>query len=422
MIKNIKLSDKNVRKFRAKRKWKYSSLESTNELVLEQEVGAGNQVPLFSDINNKLSLEQSENASGIKIRYAKKTEGTFFPREHKSFDKDKELVNNDGTYCRTIYDSINHLFYNRYGVPEDESSIINPLMVFGSETGMYGVDESMFDSVNSSENLRHEIRKLGNSAWVIDFSKNQMGDKVSPKSLVITDRNSTLGSVSIVDDGSTNLIIGNSSRSSDTSFGISSNIREINRETTETNEFDFNNLSFGKIVSAFQKYIIVGCPVTEDAPTDIKTGKAELLLHNPLSNSVEVESGGFSVLKKFYCPFTQNGVSCEVSQDSNDLLTDQLGNLIIHDNYTINDNFGGSVDINRTECVIGSSQSHIRGSNEIHAHGHVFVYNKDKGGIDNWGLVNILEGEPGSEFGASVSLHQDYLLVGSPSRFSCTQS
>lgn len=414
MIKNIKLSDKNVRKFRAKRKWKYSSIESTNELILEQEVDGGNEIPLFSDINNKVSLEQSDNTSGVKIRYAKKIDGTFFPKTHKKYDKNHELINKDGTYCRTVYNSINHLFYNNYGVPENEGDIINPLMVFGSETGIYGTDTSNFDSINSRESLRHEIRQLGESAWVIDFSKNQMGDKLSPSSLVIKDRSSSLGLVSIIDDGSTNLIIGNSSLSSNDSFGISSNHREISRETNDSGQFDYNNLSFGQVVSSFQKYIIVGCPVSEDAPTDIKTGKAELLLHTTDPNLSNVETDGFSVIKEFYCPFTQNGVSQEISGDSNDLLTDQLGNLLISDNYTINDNFGGAVDINRTECVIGSSQSHIRGSNEIHAHGHVFLYNKDKGGIDNWGLINILEGEPGSEFGSSTSLFQDYLVVGAP--------
>ena len=115
MIKNIKLSDKNVRRFRAKRKWKYSSLESTNELILEQEVDDGTKVPLFSDINNKLSLEQSESDPAVTIRFAKKTEGTFYPRDHPFYNESTELVNKDGTYCRTIHSSINHLFYNNYG-------------------------------------------------------------------------------------------------------------------------------------------------------------------------------------------------------------------------------------------------------------------------------------------------------------------
>tara|TARA_B100002019_G_scaffold253457_1_gene235011 strand:- start:6383 stop:10804 length:4422 start_codon:yes stop_codon:yes gene_type:complete len=411
MIKNIKLSDKNVRKFRAKRKWKYSSLESTNELILEQEVDGGTKIPLFSDINNIISLEQSESDPAVTIRFAKKTEGTFFPRGHPHFNEDEELLNKDGTYCRTIHKSISHLFYNNYGTPEGENDIINPLMIFGSETGVYGSDVSHLDAINSRENLKQEIRKLGDSAWVLDFSKNKMGDKVSPNSFTIKDKSSDLGSVKIIDDGATNLVISDSSLSSSDSVGISSNSREISREIGDGNTFDFNNLSFGKNISAYEKYLLVGCPVSEDAPSDIKTGKAEILLHN---QSGSTESGGFSVLKELYCPFTQNGISQEISSDGNDILTDQLGNLLVHDNYTINDMFGSSVDITRLDCVVGSPQSHIRGSNEIHAHGHVFVYNKDKGGIDNWGLINILEGEPGSEFGFASSLHRDYLLVGSP--------
>lgn len=410
MIKNIKLSDKNVRKFRANRKWKYSSLESTNELILEQEVDGGTKIPLFSDINNKLSLEQSESDSAVTIRFAKKTDGTFYPRGHSHYDENTEPVNKDGTYCRTIYSSIRHLFYNNYGTQEEEFGTINPLMVFGSETGVYGTEENYLDAINSRENLNQEIRKLGDSAWVLDFSKNKMGDKVSPSSFTIKDKSSELGSVKIIDDGATNLIISDSSLSSSDSVGISSNSREISREVGDGNEFDFNNLSFGKNVSAYQKYLIVGCPVSEDAPTDIKTGKAEILLHSTSG----LNDGGFNLLKELYCPFTQNGISQEISSDGNDILTDQLGNLLIQDNYTTNDMFGESVDITRTECVVGSPQSHIRGTNETHAHGHVFIYNKNKGGIDNWGLINILEGEPGSEFGYSCSLHQDYLIVGSP--------
>lgn len=417
MIKNIKLSDKNVRKFRAKRKWSYSSMESTNELVLEQEVLTDNtrseQIPLFSDINSKLSLEQSETTPNVQIRFAKKTKGTFFPKSHPNFDRESELVNKDGTYCRTVYDSINHLFYNSYGTSDDSDNTTNPLMVFGSETGYFGKQPSEFDTINSQQNLKQEIRKLGDSAWVIDFSKNKMGDKVSPNTLIIKDKSSELGSIKIIDDGSTNLIISDSSLSSGDSYGISSNSREISRESSTDGNFDFNNLSFGKQTASFQRYLIVGCPVSEDAPSDIKTGKAELLLYSNENTSYNRPSG-FNILKEFYCPFTQNGVSQEVSGDSSDLLTDQLGNLLIHDNYTINDKFGSSVDIDRQTCVIGSPQSHIRGQNEIHAHGHVFIYGKEKGGIDNWGLLNILEGEPGSEFGASVSLFQDYLAVGSP--------
>ena len=78
MIKNIKLSDKNVRKFRAKRKWKYSSLESTNELILEQEVDGGTKIPLFSDINNIISLEQSESDPGSQLDSQKKPKVLFF--------------------------------------------------------------------------------------------------------------------------------------------------------------------------------------------------------------------------------------------------------------------------------------------------------------------------------------------------------
>ena len=63
-------------------------------------------------------------------------------------------------------------------------------MIFGSETGVYGSDVSHLNAINSRENLKQEIRKLGDSAWVLDFSKNKMGDKVSPNSFTIKDKSS----------------------------------------------------------------------------------------------------------------------------------------------------------------------------------------------------------------------------------------
>jgi hypothetical protein len=47
--------------------------------------------------------------------------------------------------------------------------------------------------------------------------------------------------------------------------------------------------------------------------------------------------------------------------------------------------------------------------------GYVFVYQQEKGGIDNWGLVNILQGGTDNDyFGHSVALDDDTLAIGAP--------
>ena len=47
----------------------------------------------------------------------------------------------------------------------------------------------------------------------------------------------------------------------------------------------------------------------------------------------------------------------------------------------------------------------------------MFLYDVDKGGIEHWGLTNIIEGDPGSEFGSTISLHGKYMAVGAPGMY-----
>ena len=46
--------------------------------------------------------------------------------------------------------------------------------------------------------------------------------------------------------------------------------------------------------------------------------------------------------------------------------------------------------------------------------GFVYIYDKSKGGVDHWGMINILEGgNYGDRFGSSVSIHEDTIVIGS---------
>ncbi|MGA7296911.1 MAG: hypothetical protein WBW92_05335, partial [Rhodanobacteraceae bacterium] len=67
----------------------------------------------------------------------------------------------------------------------------------------------------------------------------------------------------------------------------------------------------------------------------------------------------------------------------------------------------GSDDKTRGETIAVSNQ---------HQEGHVFLFGRDTGGIDNWGqIVDLQPSDSGSgEFGASLHLHSNELLVGDP--------
>lgn len=77
------------------------------------------------------------------------------------------------------------------------------------------------------------------------------------------------------------------------------------------------------------------------------------------------------------------------------------------------DDFGDAVAIYGTTCVVGVPYKHLNNSNE----GCVFLFDRDQGGADNWGLAKKIvanDHDLGDQFGSAVALYGDYLVVGSP--------
>ena len=77
------------------------------------------------------------------------------------------------------------------------------------------------------------------------------------------------------------------------------------------------------------------------------------------------------------------------------------------------DSFGGSVSVNGDTLVVGAPFSNGAGLNR----GAAYVYYRDQGGVDNWGLVTTLvSGFPldSALFGSSVSVNGDTIVVGAP--------
>ncbi len=75
------------------------------------------------------------------------------------------------------------------------------------------------------------------------------------------------------------------------------------------------------------------------------------------------------------------------------------------------DNFGYSVSISGAYAVIGARYEDAGGSWA----GAAYVFNKDNGGVDNWGEVKKIvasDAQASDDFGYSVSISGDYAIVG----------
>ncbi len=71
------------------------------------------------------------------------------------------------------------------------------------------------------------------------------------------------------------------------------------------------------------------------------------------------------------------------------------------------DNFGNSVSVSKDTLIVGSEQDNFIGS--------AYIFERDEGGIDNWGVVaklSPIDGEFGDYFGNSVSINRDTIIIG----------
>ena len=323
MIKTLKLSDKSVRRFKSHKQWKYTTLDQGDSIILEQ----GNEIPLFLDTDVKLATEQNDSELKINVKSGKNIQGTFFNKESKYFNPTKELINHDGSYQRVVYNSVKHLFYNTYGTSDAQFSSElhpyksdydkNPMFVFGSETGIYNPN-SIYSDTTGELSSRAERRTLGDSVSVVEIPSDIFGEKIKPTSFKINDYSSPYGVIEIEDDGATNLIVGGDS------FNKVEELWGAPSEEIIPNEdklvFNYSDLSHGYELSSAGKYLLVGS-VQSTAPSDLQSGRATLYKKNK-------ETDSFQIVKEFYSPFTQSGLSIESQNDNTGFILSELGNII----------------------------------------------------------------------------------------------
>ncbi len=77
-----------------------------------------------------------------------------------------------------------------------------------------------------------------------------------------------------------------------------------------------------------------------------------------------------------------------------------------------NDQFGSSVSISGDIAIVGAPRHNDPGPNT----GSAYIFYRDQDGPDQWGFVTrITNGNTNSQFGTSVSIHGDLVIVGAPS-------
>lgn len=414
MIKQLANSDITVRPFKTYKNWEIQSIDSAS-------VNLFGESTYFSD---KITISEGISCSGI-----------FYDSGSPYYNPITEPINANGEYKRITYSVARAMFYNDYN---------NPLKRFGVE--YWDKDPITGIREHRSINKRVLVARIGNAYW---------GETIKPNSVRIADGSSLHDPYIIVDDGNTNLVLTGSqfpdfaqitphrNLESKSYWDSSSGQFFYNdtlitypqaialRETgevvtytpdsaswkydlsTERDYYEPDNERFGYSVSAWYKYILAGSPMDGDSFSTAKQGHAQIFKY-------DVSSSAHRFVKKFYSPFTTNGLSQEFGFDNSLLVQLEDESFLYLDisgscpTSSLMDEFGYSVSVKDDFAAIGAPNGDECVTCNPHA-GFAYVYGKYKGGADNWGLVSILEGSgSNSRFGEAVSVDGDIVAVGAP--------
>ncbi len=402
MIKQFSAGDITIRPFNTFKNWTVQSINSAS-------------VDLYG--NNTYYADLCE------INEGKKITSIFYPSGSKYYTASAEPINPSGKYARNMYSLTNAMFYRSKN----------------NFTELFGVEASG----------KNEVRNIHDRVVSLALNHNSFGDKVRPYSVVITDNSNPHEEYRVLDDGYTNLYASGSHFSTYTSLGGVKNIYPrpywdtssvqyyLNLEDQEprpidvvsakeyasigmnvsytgtasllfdsssvVDNFQSENEHFGEAVSSWYKYVVVGSSIDKYSLYTPSLGYAAIFKYDDLT-------GKHRLVKKFDCPFTDTGFFTDFDVD--DTFPYSIPEFQASSSY-FTDTFGQSVSVRDNFLAIGSSSGSICLSGSFP--GYVFVYQQDKGGLDNWGLINILQGSTDNDkFGYSAALDNDVLAVGAP--------
>jgi|GEM_PF-6207034 len=145
--------------------------------------------------------------------------------------------------------------------------------------------------------------------------------------------------------------------------------------------------SFGASVSIDGEYVVVGAPSEDVIPK----------FYNKIDRA-----GAIYIYKKDYGGIDNWG---------------EVKKIITNDRISYK-YFGNSVAINDDNIIVGAFKESFRDEeNFLNESGSAYIYEKDFGGLDNWGEIKKLiasDKNISDFFGYSVAINKDYAIVGSP--------
>ncbi len=392
MIKQFSAGDITVRPFGTFKHWNIQSLDSASL----DEYG----YPTY--YNGKLEINAGRRLTGI-----------FYESSSQYYVAADEPVNASGKYARNVYSLTNAMFY-KY---KDD-----PLKLFG-------VQETTQDLITGNR----EIRDIHDRITVATLKHNVYGDSLAPNTVRITDRSNIHETYEVYDDGYTNLRLSGSHFPSNIALGavrdlvatpywisgsgtfyvtfnngVTEQVSEQNAQyymnmglvvsyvppatgsdwafdqSTARDYFQANNEHFGEAVSSWYKYLAVGSSMDDYSLSTSRVGYTGLYKYD--------ETNGYHrLVRQISFPFTQSADTSSSFKDS----------------------FGYSVAVRDNFLAVGSPVGEACATSNYP--GFVCVYDKNKGGTDNWGIINLIRGESdGDRFGNAVSIDNDVLAIGAP--------
>lgn len=377
MLKKFLKSDITTRPFTAYKNWTLQSIDSAS-------IDAYGDSTWYGD---KMEIDE-----GLLIT------GSFYDSASIYYNSGSEPINSSGQYKRIVYSQIDAMFYRNLGQPSN----------------LFGVTQVGQNPITHAE----EVREIHNRILAGRIVQTYWGEAINPKSVILTDYSNPHEVLTVLDDGLTNLFLSGSH------FPYTEVVYPYNSEeshsywNTASGEFFYNgnritygqaqevkaaggeityvpdsgswlwnyypsvyhpeNERFGYDVAAWDKYVLVGCPVDSHTPESPANGRADLYKYDPNKQR-------HRWINTFTSPFTTS----------------------------IQDGFGHGVSVHDDFAVVGSPNENIQTPT---GSGVVYIYGKYKGGCDNWGLINMISYVPSAsaQFGYSVSHDNGVLAVGAP--------
>jgi len=393
MIKQFSAGDITVRPFSTFKHWTLQSIDSAS-------------VNTYGDstyYNGRIEVNE-----GLKLSTP------FYPSGSIHYVSTNEPINSSGKYARNIHSMTDAMFYKNAGEP----------------IKLFGVEEYTQDPKTGKE----EVREIHDRIITATLKHNVYGEKIIPNTVKLVDDSDIHQTLKIHDDGYTNLYVTGSHFPStaeiqairDTHVSISqwdtgSGLFYVTFSNGTTQYVDYVNAKqymamglqvtyvppvssgsewvlntgshqdlffpenehFGESVSCWSKYVAVGSSMDAYSLSDARVGHAALFKYDETN-------GVHRPIAKIHFPFTQS-------------LTDTSSYF--------KDSFGTSVCVRDNFLAVGSPTGSVCSSSMYP--GFVCVYDRYKGGEDNWGIINILKGKSnGDRFGTSVAIDNDILAVG----------